>query len=71
MAHQANPSSASNPSLDAKDYGTLDKKDSVPYEAGGETPGAVSSTFDGEHIYENQKLGKYFVPIPEYEGLHR
>ncbi|KAG8690424.1 hypothetical protein FRC09_011991, partial [Ceratobasidium sp. 395] len=71
MAHQANTSSASNTSLDGKDYDTLDKKHGLPYEAGGETPGAVSSTFDGEHIYENQKLGKYFVPIPEYEGLHR
>ncbi|KAG8700735.1 hypothetical protein FRC09_005786, partial [Ceratobasidium sp. 395] len=71
MSQKATPTSTSNASLDAKDYGTPDKKDTAMYEAGGEVPGTVSGTFDGAHIYEDQKLGKYFVPIPEYEGAHR
>ncbi|KAG8750415.1 hypothetical protein FRC12_012891 [Ceratobasidium sp. 428] len=71
MSQKGTPTSTSNASLDAKDYGTSDKKDAAMYETGGEVPGTVSGTFDGAHIYEDQKLGKYFVPIPEYEGAHR
>ncbi|KAG9127899.1 hypothetical protein FRC07_007745 [Ceratobasidium sp. 392] len=70
MSRRTTPITTSNTSLDGKDYPS-DKKESPPYEAGGEVPGTVSGAFDGEHIYEDQKLGKYFVPIAGYEGAHR
>ncbi|KAG8682775.1 hypothetical protein FRC08_014734 [Ceratobasidium sp. 394] len=68
---QATTASASSASLEGKNDGPLDNKDNLAFEAGGEVPGQTSSTFNGDHIFENQTLGKYFVPIPEYEGMHR
>ncbi|KAG8740042.1 hypothetical protein FRC10_004800 [Ceratobasidium sp. 414] len=70
MARQASTASTSSASLEGKNDGPLDNKDTFAFE-GGEVPGQTSSTFDGEHIFEDQTLGKYFVPIPEYEGMHR
>jgi hypothetical protein len=71
MAQQATPASPSSASIDYKHDDSLDSKHTLPPSAGGEVPGTTSSSFDGDHVFEDQKLGKYFVPIPEYEGMHR
>lgn len=66
----SNPAPASSiSSLDDKHAESLDNKNGLP--AGGELPSATSSSFEADHIFEDPKLGKYFVPIPEYEGMHR
>ncbi|KAF8608046.1 MFS general substrate transporter [Ceratobasidium sp. AG-I] len=69
MAQNATPASTSTASLEDKHSGFADNKDASA--VGGELPSTTSSTFNGDHIFEDPKLGKYFVPIPEYEGMHR
>lgn len=69
MAQNPTLASTSTTSLDDKRTGSFDNKDALA--VGGELPSATSSTFDGEHVFEDPKLGKYFVPIAEYEGMHR
>ena len=69
MARNATLASTSTASLDDKRSGSPDNKDALA--VGGELPSTTSSTFDGEHVFEDPKLGKYFVPIAEYEGMHR
>ncbi|QRV97941.1 major facilitator superfamily transporter [Ceratobasidium sp. AG-Ba] len=69
MAHQPHSASASSTSIDDRKYGSVDNKDTLATD--GEAPGFTSSTLAGEHVFDDPKLGKFFVPIPEYEGLHR
>ncbi|CAE6435676.1 unnamed protein product [Rhizoctonia solani] len=42
----------------------------LSYEVG-ESPGTTNDTLRREHVFDDPKLGKYFEPIPEYEGRHR
>ncbi|KAF8756758.1 transporter [Rhizoctonia solani] len=68
MTRASAPASISGSSLEGKNTGTLDSKN--PYD-GGEVPGTMSSTLNQQHIFDDPTLGKYFVPIAEYEGMHR
>lgn len=70
MAQAATPASNSNSSLDDKQAGSLDQKASLTHDSS-EAPGTLGSTFGREHVFDDPQLGKYFVPIPEYEGMHR
>lgn len=67
MAQNATTASAS--SINDKHDELLSEKNGLPIE--GELPTITSRSFDGEHIFEDPKIGKYFVPIAEYEGMHR
>ncbi|CAE6531990.1 unnamed protein product [Rhizoctonia solani] len=68
MTQTTTPTSISRSSLEDKHVDSLNTEASYRE---GENPGATSSTFDHEHVFDDPKLGKFFVPISEYEGMHR
>lgn len=70
MAQGVTPASTSTSSLDDKQTGPPEQNTSLTYDSG-ESPGILSSSFNREHVFDDPRLGKYFVPIPEYEGMHR
>ncbi|KAB5591823.1 MFS transporter [Ceratobasidium theobromae] len=59
--------SASASSLDNKRSSPLEQNKSLGYEDV-ETPGVPSRV---GHVFDDPNLGKYFMPIQEYEGIHR
>lgn len=69
MAQNATSASTSTTSLEGKNPSFPDRK--APLDVEGEPTSTTSSSFDGEHVFDNPTLGKYFVPIAEYEGMHR
>ncbi|CAE6447513.1 unnamed protein product, partial [Rhizoctonia solani] len=68
MTQTATPESPSRESLEDKQVEQPNRE--APYDVG-EIPGTTSSTFDHDHVFDDPRLGKYFVPIAEYEGMHR
>lgn len=64
-----NVATASTPSIDDNHVESLDIKVVLPIREG--LPTVTSSSLDDKNIFENPKLGKYFKPIDQYEGIHR
>ncbi|CUA78239.1 putative transporter YIL166C [Saccharomyces cerevisiae S288c] [Rhizoctonia solani] len=68
MTQISTPESTPRESLEDKQVEESNR--GIPHDVG-ETPGTMSNTFNHDHVFDDPRLGKYFVPITEYEGMHR